>query len=103
MLTLLLLRHGKAEAPSRGDDFARALTEKGERDAGEIGAFLVAHRLVPSVALVSTAERTSRTFELVAGHFGTDVAVHREDALYNAGDTRILQRLGRLDLRPRRL
>ena len=60
MLTLLLLRHAKAEA-ARGDDFARALTDKGERDAIDVGNFLTAHRLRPDMALVSAALRTSRT------------------------------------------
>ncbi len=96
MLTLLLLRHAKAETP-RGDDFARALTGKGERDAGEIGAFLAEHRLVPDVALVSAARRTSRTFELVAERLGAEIEVHEEMALYNAGEAAIRDRLGRLD------
>ena len=96
MLMLLLLRHAKAENP-RGDDYERALTEKGERDAGEVGAFLAEHRLVPDVALVSAARRTSRTFELVAGQLGADIVVHEERALYNAGEAAIIDRLGRVE------
>ena len=94
MLTLLLLRHAKAEPSGRGDDFSRDLTEKGKRDAGEIGAFLADRRLMPSVALVSAAKRTSRTYELVAARLGVDIAVHIENALYNAGEGRIRDRLG---------
>lgn len=97
MLTLLLLRHAQADAAVRGDDFARGLTESGERDAGAIGDFLVEHRLKPDVALVSSAARTTRTFEIVAVRAGPGVAVHRDDKLYNAGDTRILDRLARVD------
>ena len=96
MLTLLLLRHAKAESP-RGDDFARALTGKGERDADEIGTFLAEHRLVPDMALVSAARRTSRTFALVAERLGTDIEVCEELALYNAGDAAIRDRLGQVE------
>ena len=96
MLTLLLLRHAKAETP-RGDDFARALTSKGEKDAGEIGAFLAEHRLVPDVALVSAARRTSRTFELLNRQLGAGIEVHEEMALYNAGEAAICARLGQVD------
>lgn len=95
MLTLLLLRHAKAEAP-RGDDFARALASKGEQDAGEIGAFLSEHGLVPTVALVSSARRTSRTFELVAERLGAGIELHEEQALYNASEAGIRDRLGRV-------
>ena len=95
MLTLLLLRHAKAEG-ARGDDFDRALTDKGERDAGEVGDFLVEHRLVPSLALVSAAKRTSRTFELVSDRLEADIDLRREDVLYNAGEARILDLLGRI-------
>lgn len=93
MLTLLLLRHAKAEG-ARNDDFTRTLTEKGERDAGEIGDFLATHRLIPSVALVSAARRTSRTFELVSERLGAGIDLRREEVLYNAGEARIRNLLG---------
>ena len=95
MLTLLLLRHAKAEA-ARGDDFARALTDKGERDAIDVGNFLTAHRLRPDMALVSAALRTSRTFDLVAEGLSPGFDVHREEALYNAGENRIYARLAQV-------
>ena len=95
MLTLLLLRHAKAEA-ARGDDFARALTDKGERDAQDIGRFLAAHRLQPDLALVSSALRTSRTFDLVAEGLSPGLDVHREEALYNAGENRLCARLAQV-------
>lgn len=100
MLTLLLLRHAKAEA-SRGDDFARALAVKGERDADEIGAFLSEHGLVPDVALVSAARRTSRTFELVADRLTADIEVHEDKALYNASEAAIRHRIGSVGVGPR--
>ncbi len=96
MLTLLLLRHGKAEA-ARGDDFARDLTARGERDAGDIGVFLAEHRLVPDVALVSAARRTRRTFELVAERLCAEIEVHEEDALYNEGEAGLRARIGRVE------
>ena len=97
MLTLLLLRHAKAEAPVRGDDFARDLTDKGERDAREIGEFLLAYHLKPDVALISTAARTSRTYELVAARIGAAATVFHEDRLYNADEARLVDRLAHVD------
>ncbi len=96
MLTLLLLRHAKAEG-ARSDDFARTLTEKGERDAVEIGAFLAGQRLVPSVALVSAAKRTSRTFELVSERIGPGIELQCEEILYNASEVRIRELLGGIE------
>ena len=96
MLTLLLLRHAKAEAAARGDDFARGLTRKGERDATELGDFIAAHRLRPGLALVSAAARTSRTMGLIAERLAPDIDVRREKDLYNAGEDRIRTRLGQV-------
>lgn len=97
MLTLLLLRHAKTETAGRGDDFDRVLTEKGERDAGEVGQFLSEYGLVPTIALVSSAARTSRTFDLVAGQLGSEFELHREAVLYNAGVSRLCERVARID------
>ena len=97
MLTLLLLRHGKAEAAGPGGDFARVLTDKGKRDAGQIGDFLVEHRLHPDIALVSSAARTCRTYELVAERTGPVAALHKEDKLYNASVGRLADRIEQVD------
>jgi phosphohistidine phosphatase len=84
MLTLLVLRHAKA-VPQGGDDFARALTGKGQADARRTGVFLQAHQLSPQLALVSSAARTRETFETIAGCFPEPIAAELDEGLYNAG------------------
>lgn len=64
---LTLLRHGEAQAiDSCPEDFERALTRHGINEAQEIAARIVARNLVPDLILVSPAERTWNTAEIVA-------------------------------------
>ena len=83
MRRLLLLRHAKAVPLASGDDFDRALTERGRADAQKIGAFL-AERLRPDRALYSGAARTRETFEIVARTLGPPLEAQAENALYEA-------------------
>lgn len=67
MKRLILLRHAKAErAAETGEDFDRALTERGHADAGRIGRLLSAAGLIPDLALVSAAKRTQETWAAAA-------------------------------------
>lgn len=67
---LLLLRHAKAQpiaGPcSDAEDHARDLTEQGRRDATRLGDVLRGRGLRPDLALVSSAARTQRTWDLLA-------------------------------------
>ncbi len=66
-LRLTLLRHGQAQpSDSCPEDFERALTRRGVREAEEMAARLVHRNLVPDVILVSPAERTWATAAIVA-------------------------------------
>lgn len=84
MKTLVLLRHAKAEraAPS-GEDFDRALTERGRADARLMGRVLAERGIKPDRALVSAAQRTRDTWEAASESFG-DAEVAFERSLYNA-------------------
>ena len=85
MRRLLLLRHAKTErAEPGGRDRDRKLTERGRSDAPIIGAYLVRHRLVPDLALVSPAARALETWTLVATAFGKAPRVVKEERIYNA-------------------
>jgi phosphohistidine phosphatase len=66
MRRLMLLRHAKTEhdAPS-GRDRDRRLDERGQKDAAEIGGFLARHPPFPDLVMVSPAQRTKQTWELV--------------------------------------
>jgi phosphohistidine phosphatase len=83
MRTLILMRHAKAvrahEAPS---DNARALTPRGRRDAAAAGAAMEDAGLKPTLALISTAQRTRQTVEHGLQNFVLEARF--EDALYHA-------------------
>jgi len=93
MRRLILMRHAKAEAKAAsGDDFDRALTERGYQDAEIIGRVLKAAGLTPDMALVSAAERTRQTFDGVAQAFpGLQARYDRK--LYNAASATIRDRV----------
>ena len=84
MLTLMLLRHAKAEPLAQGDDFDRALTDQGKADAARLGGYLAKSGYVPTMAFVSAAKRTTQTFEIVTRATGSSIPVRYEDALFNA-------------------
>ena len=58
---LLVLRHAQAGASFTGDDHARTLTERGERQSREVGRQLQALQLWPEATIVSDAMRTRQT------------------------------------------
>ncbi|MGI4748571.1 MAG: SixA phosphatase family protein [Janthinobacterium lividum] len=67
---LLLLRHAKAVASagpaSEASDQARDLTDRGRQDASRLSKALRSQGLQPDLALVSSALRTRRTWDLLA-------------------------------------
>ena len=70
MRRLLLLRHAKTERATPGErDRDRKLMATGRADAPVIGAYMVRHRLVPDLVLVSPATRAAETWALVAAAF----------------------------------
>lgn len=83
MRTLILLRHAKAakahEAPS---DEARELSGRGRREAAMAGAAMEDAGLKPTLALVSTAERTRQTASFGLQNFALETRY--EEALYHA-------------------
>ena len=81
---LILFRHAKAEsdAPS-GDDFDRALSARGRREAKAMGEQLAALGLRPDLALVSPSLRTRETWQIAAEAVSGGEA-RLTPALYNA-------------------
>jgi phosphohistidine phosphatase len=84
MRRLLLLRHAKAETPTGGDDYERALTDRGRDDARRIGDLIAARGLVPDLLIYSSAARTRETAEIVAANWPKRVKSVAEDGLYEA-------------------
>ena len=64
---LTLLRHGKAQSVDAcAEDFERALTRRGSIEAREMAMRIVSRDLIPDLILVSPAERTWATAEIIA-------------------------------------
>jgi len=67
-IRLTLLRHGRAQPiDSCPEDFERALTHRGTREAREMAARLVHRDLIPDLIFTSPAERTWATASILAG------------------------------------
>ncbi|MBL8288922.1 MAG: histidine phosphatase family protein [Rubrivivax sp.] len=71
-MDLILWRHAEAaEAPVGGDDLARALTPKGERQAERMAAWLGRQLAATTRILVSPAVRTQQTAKALERKFKT--------------------------------
>lgn len=85
---LVLLRHAKSSWADEGSaDVDRPLAERGRRDAGAVGRWLVDHDHVPELVLCSTATRTRQTWARAAAGGGDRLAavpVRHVDAIYQA-------------------
>ena len=91
MRQLILLRHAKAAPGSdTGDDFDRALAQRGRDDAPVVARALAEAGAEPQIVLVSAARRTRETWALVAPSFPSATARFVEH-LYNAPADLILR------------
>jgi len=88
------MRHGKAE-PFAGEDYRRRLLDRGYRDSTAAGEWLAAHDMVPTHALVSSAQRTRATWEALAEGSGSTAELVVEDAVYSADADSALDLLSR--------
>jgi len=85
MKQLIIMRHGKAEKDAEsGEDFDRALSERGREEARSVAEALKAYGVKPDFALVSSAARTLGTFDVVKAVLGDIPTVVSKD-FYNAG------------------
>jgi len=97
MRTLVIMRHAKAES-SAPSDVERELTDRGHADASGAGAWLAAQGVRPDFALVSSAARTSQTWEDVAVGAGWDLQLAElDDGLYAASTEAALDLLRAVD------
>ncbi len=65
MFELMLMRHAKSDWHSHLSDIDRPLNERGARDALRMGAYLNKVDLAPDKMIVSSAQRTQQTAELL--------------------------------------
>ncbi len=104
MLTLILLRHAKAEPGSYAvADIERSLADRGRLDAPRMGAWLAREKLIPDYIVCSNSRRTRETLDLVSPAFGAAVETKFEPAIYEATPMRILTVIRRTPTPVRRL
>lgn len=85
MKTLLLMRHAKSSWKEKDlPDHDRPLKKRGKKNAAQIGELLKSKDLVPRKILCSTAERASKTAEIVAKESGYKMEIEYRDDLYMA-------------------
>ena len=84
MKTLLILRHAKTQSDAPGGDHARELTERGLRNATEIGAYIQALIGTPDAIITSDATRALQTAEIVASAVGFSTPLTLVPRIYEA-------------------
>ena len=84
MRRLLILRHAKSDWPHGYTDFERPLAPRGREAAPFMGRYLKAEVLIPDLAIVSSARRTTETWELVHPELGEIVPHRLEKRIYEA-------------------
>jgi phosphohistidine phosphatase len=85
MRRLILMRHAKAEASEPGmEDHARALVERGRKDAAKMGAYMAGHSLIPDKVIISPATRTQETWKYASAAFKPVPGAMSAAAIYDA-------------------
>lgn len=84
MRRLLLLRHAKADTPRDVNDHDRPLAPKGHLQSTLMGKYMAREKLLPDLAIVSTARRTQETWQLVQQAFTAPVEQRDDAGIYEA-------------------
>ncbi len=93
MIELHFLRHAHAGDPEAwvGDDAARPLSDKGEKQAERLGSFLAGVGFKPDAVISSPKLRAAQTAEIVAKHLGIPISF--DDRLAGAFEVETLETL----------
>ncbi len=89
---LVLVRHAKAE-PFASTDRARALTDRGRREAEAAAVHLREAGIVPTHAVVSSAERTRGTWTVMEETLMSGAEVTFDEAVYAGSPDVVLEAL----------
>jgi phosphohistidine phosphatase len=89
-MQLIVLRHAKASREPGVADHDRPLTDRGRRNSREMGVWLVEHRLVPDLAIISDSKRTRQTFDLARTAFPDRLRIISDPDLYHASEGMLL-------------
>lgn len=84
MLRLMLLRHAKSNHVPGLTDLERPLTERGHREAQQVGQYLLSQHLRPELAIVSSATRTQQTWGHISAAFDASPLQITERRIYEA-------------------
>lgn len=87
---LVVMRHAKAEAVA-ASDHQRRLTERGVRDAAEVGRWARSAGFLPGHAFVSTAARAHETWMAFSSGAELDLDPELDAGLYSAGPDAALE------------
>jgi phosphohistidine phosphatase len=87
---LAVVRHSKTEA-SATTDHARTLTDRGKRDARELGRWLDQTDVTPQVLLVSSAARARQTAEFASAQLDSEPEMVVVDDLYGASPDEVIE------------
>lgn len=90
MRRLLLLRHAKAVQDTGEGDHARALNERGRKDAARMGHAMDSRGYIPDFVLCSNSRRTTQTWELLSPELAKMPRVEFAKSLYLASPKTIL-------------
>lgn len=82
---LWLLRHGKSDRDVVCADVDRPLKPRGRRAAQRLGAWLLAHRLIPDLVITSPARRALNTAQLVCEALALNDRLMQDQRLYFCG------------------
>lgn len=88
--TLVLLRHAKSDWSAGEIDVRRPLKPRGRRQAAEAGRWLADNVGTIDLAVVSPAERATRTWELAAAELSSPPTLRVEDRAYAASERALL-------------
>jgi phosphohistidine phosphatase len=88
--TLVLLRHGKAQADSPDGDHSRELNKRGRRQAAAIGRYIGREIGIPDAIITSDATRAEITAEIAAEAMGYVGDLTLVPQIYDADVTTLL-------------
>ena len=78
---LILIRHAKTEQGA--PDISRPLTDRGRRDAREIGRWLAANDHAPDHVVLSPSVRTRQTWQVAVEQLGTTPTTAEDQRIYD--------------------
>lgn len=88
MKRIVIVRHAKAVPYGYDMDFDRELTDRGERDAGNIGRELKRRGIIPDLMIASPAARALKTAQIFAENLGFEPSrIQEKIAIYDGLNT----------------